>query len=325
MTWLLCTGPTAVAQRPQAEIALDLARRMDANRDGILQESEIPPQSRRGVLQLARDAGLQPDEPIPIDRLRKYLKKGKLPKSPQGKSDPANKVKQLPEADSEAGRFGRGGNAGKTQGFGVQSNRRAEKSAARPALKDRPATKNPDQADSEKTESDERDERAKNRIRKYARIRLKRYDKNQNGVLERDEWSKMSGDPKKLDANGDGILTTEEVVVDLTNYGKKTPSRSKKPKVSKTPKSSRFVKRKTEGRETYRFKTPSERISGSMPRRLQDWFLRADEDGDGQVAMEEFASFWSASKAAEFIELDLNNDGVITPSEYVAAKETNSK
>ena len=326
LTWLLLLASPVTAQRPQADIALDLARRMDANGDGILQKSEIPPSSRRGVLQLARDAGLQPDEPISIDRLRKYLKKKVKPrKSPRGKPDPAEKVEKVAEADSAVRRFGNATNSERARGFGAQSNPRTEKSASRSDSKDSQAIQGRDSADTEKSETDEREERAKSRIRRYAKIRLKRFDKNQNGVLERDEWSKMSGDPKKLDTNNDRILTTDEIAVGLANYGTKTPSRSEKSKLSKTRRSTGTVKRKTDGRDTYRFKTPSERIGASMPRRLQEWFLRADEDGDGQVAMEEFASFWSASKAAEFIELDLNNDGVITPAEYVAAKQNDSK
>jgi len=57
-----------------------------------------------------------------------------------------------------------------------------------------------------------------------------------------------------------------------------------------------------------------------MPRGLRETFLKADKNGDGQIAMDEFASFWSKSKVEEFTDLDYNNDGVITPLEYVAAK-----
>jgi hypothetical protein len=44
-------------------------------------------------------------------------------------------------------------------------------------------------------------------------------------------------------------------------------------------------------------------------------------DGDGQVMMHEYASSWTASKAAEFKRYDLDGDGVITPREGVAAEK----
>ncbi len=57
-----------------------------------------------------------------------------------------------------------------------------------------------------------------------------------------------------------------------------------------------------------------------LPDGLPDWFREKDRDGDGQVMMSEFAREWTAEKAAEFDRLDLNHDGIITPSECLKAQ-----
>lgn len=73
-------------------------------------------------------------------------------------------------------------------------------------------------------------------------------------------------------------------------------------------------------RDCYRFLTPTERLAESLPAALRAWFLRKDENGDGQIAMSEFASIWSREKAVDFASYDQNNDGVITPREYLRIK-----
>jgi hypothetical protein len=59
-----------------------------------------------------------------------------------------------------------------------------------------------------------------------------------------------------------------------------------------------------------------ERLEGEVP----GWFVEQDANGDGQVAMAEYARFWSDSKAREFARYDRNHDGLITPRECLAAK-----
>ena len=323
LTQFLCFVPPAVAQRSQSEIALELARRMDTNRDGLLQESEIPRQSRRGVLKLAREAGLDTDRPISIDRLRKYLKKGKSGQPQRSaNSDSAETTVAAPKSSQSTTAFGRKVNTSETRGFGDRSTSQAVPAQQTEDAKESDQKKDKNEVDPKEAKNKEK---ASAKIREFAKGRMKQFDKNRNGVLEKDEWGRMRGDPQKADTNNDGILTTDELVVDLTNYGNEPPSRPKTKKPTNGKKRRKSSQRGNESRETYRFLTPTERLSESMPRRLRDWFLETDENGDGQVAMSEFASFWSSSKAAEFIDLDQNNDGVITPAEYIAASEAESK
>jgi hypothetical protein len=64
-------------------------------------------------------------------------------------------------------------------------------------------------------------------------------------------------------------------------------------------------------RKTYRF-TPAE---DRLPNGLPSWFKSRDRNKDGQVAMSEYRSSWTASAVRDFTRLDANGDGVITPKE----------
>jgi len=165
------------------------------------------------------------------------------------------------------------------------------------------------------------------KIRKYAQSLLKRYDKNKNGVIDKDEWGGMRGDPAKHDLNKDGHLTLDELIIRLNNYNRKKNSSEKSSSSSKNYQSrkgddSASARSHTgEDKKPYRALTPLERLPTGLP----DWFARDDKNGDGQVAMAEFAVAGSKAKADEFAGYDLNHDGVITPSEYLKTKQKPGK
>lgn len=141
------------------------------------------------------------------------------------------------------------------------------------------------------------------KVRSYAASLLKQYDTNKNGVLEREEWAQMSGDPKASDRNGDGVITLDELTARLLAYSQ---SRSG----SRSGGSSDASAGAGQG-GGMRFRTPAERLPAGLP----DWFSVKDSNGDGQVSMAEYAHAWSDSAASEFARYDLNNDGLITPQE----------
>ena len=70
--------------------------------------------------------------------------------------------------------------------------------------------------------------------------------------------------------------------------------------------------------KTIRFFRPDERL----PKGLPDWFKARDADGDGQISMAEFRADWPPAKEAEFLHLDLNHDGVITPDECLKVEKS---
>ncbi|MCE9605984.1 MAG: hypothetical protein K8U03_13900 [Planctomycetia bacterium] len=57
------------------------------------------------------------------------------------------------------------------------------------------------------------------RVAKYAEGLLNQYDANKDGVLQKDEWSKMRGEPKKSDRDNNDLITKEELAAHLSNYG----------------------------------------------------------------------------------------------------------
>jgi len=90
------------------------------------------------------------------------------------------------------------------------------------------------------------------------------------------------------------------------------PPRSKGTPGRESDNSSRQSKNR---RRIYRFKTAHERLPSGIP----GWFRERDLNRDGQAAMSEYSLEWTDSRLAEFDELDLNGDGIITPKECLAA------
>jgi hypothetical protein len=73
----------------------------------------------------------------------------------------------------------------------------------------------------------------------------------------------------------------------------------------------------------YVFQSTLDRINEQFE--LPDDFHRSDANGDGQIAMSEYASEWPQSKIQEFVRLDKNGDGIITAAEYAAGLESGFK
>ena len=58
------------------------------------------------------------------------------------------------------------------------------------------------------------------KVVQYTNRIMKKYDLNENGFLEREEWSKMPGKPQSIDMDGDFVLSLEELVRFIALYGK---------------------------------------------------------------------------------------------------------
>lgn len=172
---------------------------------------------------------------------------------------------------------------------------------------------------------------------KEAEDRMRRYDTNKDGMLDAEELKRgrWSDDPLQYDRNRDGKLNKSELAVRYAQrrvaeqaaqeneQGQRGDSRSgrggdsrgwnrsdNRPEETTKEPVSRFGDAKS-----YRSTTAASSKTSGLP----DFFARSDVNGDGQVTMNEFSSAWNAETLAEFQKWDLNGDGVILPSECIAA------
>ena len=332
-------GDPADRTARQMERAEGLIRFFDANQDGVIEPNEVHGQRRYVYERLAKQAGLDPTHSVSVGEFRaalgRYFKKAveggsKSPASKKPASGAASGRGSSKEGKPASGGesapkvpgFGVQGEAPKVSGFGPASGG----STATPSSPSRNGSSkrssSPGSSSSKPAEKKELD----SRIRKYAESLLRRYDANKNGVLEKDEWSKMRNNPEKADRNRDKVVTGEELTTWLSAYSQKSsppPSTSSPPtasaSLSRSTSSRHSHSSRSEERKSYRFLTPTERL----PKGLPDWFARKDANGDGQVSMAEYHSGdWDEAKAAEFAGYDLNNDGMITPAECLEAAKT---
>lgn len=162
------------------------------------------------------------------------------------------------------------------------------------------------------------------RVKRFVEGMLKRYDESGNGVLEKEEWGKMRSRYAAADANKDSVITKAELQIFLAKGSSESNSRDARSRRGESQERGRdrgrFARREESEpaeRKSYRFLTPTERLDSVMSSRLRDDFVKLDANEDGQIAMAEFSSSWSASKVEEFGKLDSNRDGMITPYEYI--------
>lgn len=175
-----------------------------------------------------------------------------------------------------------------------------------------------------------------------AEERMRRYDRNRDGKLSKEELrsGRWSDDPMQYDRNRDGQLTASELAMRYANrrvaeeerrensddqrrgWGRGGDSgwgrggggegwnNAKQEEEEKQP--DRFGDAKS-----YRLASGGDDSLKDLP----DFFARSDANNDGQVMMNEFSSSWDAEKLAEFLKWDLNNDGIILARECRAALE----
>jgi subtilisin-like proprotein convertase family protein/Ca2+-binding EF-hand superfamily protein len=110
---------------------------------------------------------------------------------------------------------------------------------------------------------------------------LGRFDSNKNGRLELQETKNLGIPSGQIDIDRDGELSRDE----LHDY---------------------LIEMQDE--------------AGDPASGLPGWFYERDADGDGQVAMAEFAAEWTNEKLAEFVSLDGNGDGLLTSLELAGSK-----
>jgi len=180
------------------------------------------------------------------------------------------------------------------------------------------------------------------KVTRYAQFLMDKYDTNHDGVLGKDEWKGMHGNPQAIDQNGDGILDQNELTRWITRYAQlrqygapaewnpvnsatalassKANTASATESVDATnpppaePTEAASAKNEPstgERRRDLKFYVPSKRLPSGLP----DWFVTKDQDGDGQLTFTEFSTNGGAADVAEFERYDANNDGILTAKE----------
>lgn len=315
-------SPTPARPRSPDRRALDaseLLRRFDRNRDGLLQRDEIPRRAWPQVERTARQRGLDPNRPLPVDALARAMRPRQADSREPGKPAP-KETGTKPQDDSSPSEASQRNESSLVPGFGVPD--------ARPPVPgfevplpgpSAPGTKPSEQGRGEKVAAASASS-VDGRIRRYARSMLAQYDKNKNGRLEKNEWSRLRGSPKESDRNGDDILDLDELTNHLAAYGsRRVDVRSSRARSA--GKSTYGSGNPGEAHRSLRFLTPQERL----PKGIPDWFLRRDADLDGQISMAEFSTVWPSGKLKEFNDLDLNRDGLIVPNECLQATKDETR
>lgn len=313
------------AAQQRGQRAESFLRQLDANHNGQVDANELNAQAKSYLDRMASRYGLQASAPLAIEKFRDSVIEGYIRTHSNGPAPAPTTGTSSAGVSSVAG-LGMAQNTSNVAGFGTSATSSGRTTSASGA--------SPSAASSAVDE----------RYRTYAANMLKRYDKNGNGVLDRDEWSQMRGDWwKSADTSGDGTITLDEIVGRLSGYRARYQSTTSTTTTTTSPSTSSYATTASTtssgavttsssapavtsttaspttvaARKPYRFLTPTERLPSGLP----EWFTRRDANGDGQVTLAEFSDNLSDEVAAEFSKYDLNNDGVITPQECLNASK----
>lgn len=254
-----------------------MLRRLDENNNGMIDPDEANGRAKFFLDRIAQSVGgLDFSRPISIERLARTMERAR-----DGRS-----------SSEEEGSSGGGSPSGGAQvvdplvpGFGV------EESLPAPLQFGVRAT---DYASVKITDED----------RRQAEERIRRYDENRDGILDRDEISRgrWGDDPYTYDANRDGKISQSELAV---RYARRRMSESPTGGSSSDSQPSRSGP--TGG---------SESSSGADPRMemmMRFSFERYDVNKSGVFEKEEWANFRTDPSAA-----DANRDGRITKEEFAS-------
>ena len=293
-----------------------MLRGFDANGNGIIEPGEVPEERKRMLGYMAERAGLKIDGPIRIDKFRDAM----LGRSTGG-DEGSKKSSKEPEplvpgfgTDEELARvlgFGERVEASAGSSSAGRSSDRSSRSSSSKKGSKNGSSKRPSSSGSGS------DREREEKIRGFAQSMIKRYDQDGSGVLEKHEWGQLRGDPNEIDLDHNGKITEDEMAKRLENYSRSRGDGDR----SDSSRDDRSDKSRSSGSDgadrptSYRFTTAME----MLPEGLPPWFAEQDASGDGQVSMAEYSSYWDNRKANEFVRLDLNGDGLITPRECLDA------
>jgi Ca2+-binding EF-hand superfamily protein len=268
---------------------------LDTNKDGKIDANEAQA-SGRMIENLLAGAGLEAKYPIVISKIVDAMNNRMVGNTPSSTTQKTTEQTKQAESSSLVRPFGETTPSLPTVlGFGVASN--STSSAVTSA------------SSSDSSSSSSSSLSADESIRNYAKSLLKDNDKNGNGKLEKDEWSKMNDKYAAADEDHDGIITQDELIKFLVADQGVTAG---------TSTSTAGVG----GARPKRLATPIEKLASyNLPSQALNMFRTADVDGDGQISMAEFirVNGDTAESASSFAQIDIDNDGVITVQDILKA------
>jgi subtilisin-like proprotein convertase family protein/Ca2+-binding EF-hand superfamily protein len=325
-----------------------MMRRMDANRNGYLEQHEISSRARPYVDRVARSAGLNTSGSLSIRAMEEAIRRSSGTRDSGGSpSGSVRTAQRTPSSEQAVPGFGQVENLPPVLGFGEDAEMMA----------------NVEQADLDR-----------------AADRLREYDRNRDGYVDRDEArrGRWRDDPFQFDRNNDNRLSKSELaqrysrrrenettssasrdderrrreeeesrrrreeeeqrrrqtygsretwgLVEslMRRYDQNRDGRLDQTEVRNMGSGNEATDSNSDGRvdrvELYRWITDQRAASSPpLPEGLPDWFGPRDLDGDRQIMMAEFSEDWSEDTAVEFASYDTNNDGIITVEECLEA------
>jgi hypothetical protein len=120
-------------------------------------------------------------------------------------------------------------------------------------------------------------------------------DRDGDGRLEQTEWTIRLRADRRVDANRDGRVSPDEYRTCFAGW------------VTAAVEAASDPKRAAPG-------------GPGSPDGLPGWFAKLDEDEDGQVGLYEWRQ--AGRPTAEFLQMDLNGDGLLPPAEYLRYART---
>jgi Ca2+-binding EF-hand superfamily protein len=164
-----------------------------------------------------------------------------------------------------------------------------------------------------------------------ARKLFQRFDANGDGVLTTDEMpDDLRADRGRWDTNRDGLIDqaeyatyhlgrlrhlSEQVVAGQIDLKLKRGGPGTDPQpADPTRPADPIPPADVPATDTIE-KRPVVARAGRLPPGLPDWFVKLDSDGDGQIGLYEWKT--SSRPLAEFSDIDRNGDGLITPDEML--------